>query len=233
MPPVIASSPLFPSRRFISRRAIFPERMDHVEGAEKEGILRDLERVNRWFGAKQSIRRAFGAVADSSKPFTVLDVGAASGDSARYIRALYPKASVVSLDYRFAHLTSNRGVKVVADAFSLPFPPKSFDFVFSSLFLHHFEDELVVGLLTRFSEVAIHGVIAVDLLRHNFAYYFLPLTRFLFRWRRISVYDGIRSVQAAFTARELLELAQRARLVTPVAVNVVPFFRIALSARPG
>lgn len=207
--------------------------MDDIEGPEKVKILADLERINRCFGAKPSIRRAFRSIATRGEPFTVLDVGAASGDSARYIRSLYPEASVVSLDYRAAHLASNGGVKIVADAFRLPFGPKSFDVVFSSLFLHHFDDESVITLFRYFSEIAIRGVVAVDLFRNRAAYYFLPITSLLIPWRRISVHDGIRSVQAAFTKDELLELGLRAGLVRPVVTHIFPFFRIALSARSG
>jgi SAM-dependent methyltransferase len=205
--------------------------MDDFEAPEKQHILRDLERINRWFGARRAIGKAFAPLASPQQSFTVLDIGAASGDSGRYIRSLYPQASVVSLDYRAAHLVSNNGVKVAADAFRLPFQPRSFDFVFSSLFLHHFDDETIVALFRRFSEIASCGIIAVDLVRHPFAYRFLPFTSWLFGWHWISVHDGIRSVQAAFTRPELLHLAARAGIVDPVVTNVRPFFRLALTAK--
>jgi SAM-dependent methyltransferase len=231
--PDSTSSPLFPAPRYLAHRAIFSELMDDFEGPQKQYILRDLERINRWFGARRAISKAFVPLAPPQQRFSVLDIGAASGNSGRYLRSLYPLASVVSLDYRAAHLVSNDGVKVVADAFRLPFRRKSFDFVFSSLFLHHFDDETVIALFRHFSEIAVRGIIAVDLLRHRFAYHFLPLTSRLFGWHRISVHDGIRSVQASFTRPELLHLAVHAGLVDPVVATIRPFFRLALTAKPN
>jgi SAM-dependent methyltransferase len=225
-----ANYPLFPSRHYLPERTIFPELMDSFTGPEKRQILGDLERINRWFGGRRSIRLALGHLVTAAEAFSVLDIGAASGDSGRYIRSLYPRATVVSLDYKSEHLYSNTDTKIVADAFQLPFKTKSFDIVFSSLFLHHFDEASIVALLEQFSKIAVRGIVAVDLLRHRFPYHFLPLTSALFRWHRISVHDGIRSVQAAFKKPELLYLAQRAGLKDPAVNTVLPFFRLALSA---
>jgi ubiquinone/menaquinone biosynthesis C-methylase UbiE len=225
-----ANSPLFPSPHYVPERKIFPELMDSFTGPEKRQILGDLERINRWFGSRRSIQLALGHLVTEAEPFSVLDIGAASGDSGCYIRSLYPQATVVSLDYQSEHLYSNTDTKIVADAFQLPLKAKSFDIVFSSLFLHHFDEASIVVLLEQFSKIAVRGIVAVDLLRHRFAYHFLPLTSALFRWHRISVHDGIRSVQAAFTKPELLYLAQRAGLKDPAVNTVLPFFRLALSA---
>jgi ubiquinone/menaquinone biosynthesis C-methylase UbiE len=144
------------------------------------------------------------------QPFTVLDVGAASGDMGHEIRRLYPAASVTSLDYLKSHLKSADSPKIVANAFHLPFQQKSFDFVFNSLFLHHFTDIEVTGLLRQFGLVARRGVMIIDLNRQWPAYWFVPATRWILGWDPITVHDAPVSVAAAFRADELEELARRA-----------------------
>jgi phospholipid N-methyltransferase len=154
----------------------------------------------------------FARVARPDESFSVLDVGAASGDMGAAILRSFPNARVTSLDYKNNHLAQAADPKLVADAFRLPFRPASFDFVFSSLFLHHFTNEQVVELFTSFRAIARRAVLAIDLDRGPLAYYFLPNTRWLFGWHAITISDGQISVQAAFKKAELLALAARAGL---------------------
>ena len=147
------------------------------------------------------------------------------------VRANYPGARVTSLDYRLSHLRENSGPSVVGDAFALPFRDASFDFVFSSLFLHHFTNEQITELLGSFGRVARRCVLAIDLERNPIAYWFLPATRRLLGWDPVTVHDGKISVEAAFQPRELEALAQAAGLRDTRAKAYWPAFRVALSAR--
>ncbi len=147
-----------------------------------------------------------------SDEFSLLDVGAASGDMGEAIRKRYPKARVVSLDRKPNHLAAAKGPKIIGDAFRLPIAPGGFDLVFSSLFLHHFEDPAVVELLREFAKCARRAVLAIDLERGPLAYRFMPASRWLFGWDPITLNDAPASVQAAFKQEELLKLATRAGL---------------------
>lgn len=193
--------------------------------------MRDLVRINRYLGGHEATRKALYSVAPD-RPFTVLDVGAASGDTAEVIRDRYPRASVTSLDYKLHHLRAAASPKVAADAFRLPFAPGTFDIVHCSLFLHHFTGDQVINLLSGFRQTARVAVVVNDLERHVLAYYFLPATKWLLRWDAITLHDGPISVQAAFKLPELKSLAEKAGLRDVQARVYRPAFRIALTGRP-
>lgn len=212
-----------------SQRRIEPEVLDEQTPGAGARSLRDLVRINRYLGGHEATRKAFAELGPKG-PFTVLDVGAASGDTGRAIHERYPVARVTSLDYKLHHLTGG-GERVAADAFKLPFRPRSFDFVHSSLFLHHFKDPNVTELLLRFREVARVAVVVNDLERHILPYYFLPATRWIFRWDPITLHDGPVSVQAAFREQELVNLAKNAGFREIVTRVYRPAFRIVLIGR--
>jgi 2-polyprenyl-3-methyl-5-hydroxy-6-metoxy-1,4-benzoquinol methylase len=214
------------------RRVIRPEFLDEQPPGTAAGSLRDLVRINKFLGGHEVLRSALRRLSTPADEFTILDVGAASGDMGRVVRELYPRARVTSLDYRGHHLAAAEQPKVVADAFRLPFLAASFDIVHCSLFLHHFENGRIVELLRSFGIVARRYVIVSDLERHLLAYYFLPATKWLFRWHPITLHDGPISVAAAFKARELRDLAAAAGLRD---INVTvhrPAFRLCLTASP-
>ncbi len=218
-------------RSLFSKRFIEPELLDHLPAEEARPNLADLVRINRRFGGHSVIRKTLGRVAEPNDEFTVLDVGAASGDTARFIAELYPRASVTSLDYNFVNLEAAPRPKVIANAFDLPFRAGSFDYVMSSLFLHHFTDEQVVALLHDFYGIARRALLVCDLERHVVPYWFLPATKRLFGWKKITVHDGRISVRAAFRMRELLALSKQAGIEKAEGAVHRPAFRIALVAR--
>lgn len=209
-------------------RIIKPELLDHAPPEIARANLADLVRLNRYFGGHSTIRFLFEQVASPQQAFTVLDVGAASGDTARFLQSVYPRARITSLDCNPVNLSAASHPKVLADAFQLPFAPDSFDFVLSSLFLHHFTSERVCSLLHDFHAISRRGVLIADLERHLFPALFLRFTKRLFRWGDITVHDGVVSFGAAFTKRELLDVARQAGLANARVHVHRPAFRLSL-----
>lgn len=205
--------------------------MDHAPPEVARRNLADLIRINRHFGGHSVLRQMAREVIRADRPFTLLDVGAASGDTARTLQSLYPQASITNVDYNAVNLGNAPHPKVLGDAFQLPFRPDSFDYVLCSLFLHHFPDEQVIALLRSFYSIAKRALLVSDLERSIFPYCFLPATKYLFGWERITVSDGMISVRAAFRKRELLELARKAGILHPAAKTYRPAFRITLTAK--
>jgi 2-polyprenyl-3-methyl-5-hydroxy-6-metoxy-1,4-benzoquinol methylase len=213
-------------------RVIVPELLDQASPEVARDNLRDLVRINRYLGGHAILRRIMTDFVHSEQDrFSMLDVGAASGDMGAVLRRRYPRATITSLDSKCIHLEEAAQPKLAGDAFALPFSVGSFDFVFSSLFLHHFSDDQVMELFRSFRTVARRAVLAIDLERGPLAYRFIPATRWLFGWHDISLYDGPASVRAAFKKDELLALALRAGL-DQARVNVHrPWARLSLVAQ--
>lgn len=212
------------------QRVILPELLDDASPDVARVNLRDLVRINRYLGGHAILQRLMAGFVRPEDSFSMLDVGAASGDMAAVLRRRYPRATITSLDRKSMHLEQAAHPKLAADAFLLPFAARSFDFVFSSLFLHHFTDNQVVDLFGNFRTVARRAVLAIDLERGPIAYHFIPATKWLFGWHDISLYDGPVSVRAAFKKDELLTLALRAGLERARVSVHRPWARLSLAA---
>jgi hypothetical protein len=208
---------------------IQPELLDTLEPEAGRANLADLVRLNRWWGGRSTLRRILDrAVPEAS--FSLLDVGAASGDMGAYVRQWRPRARVTSLDAVAWHLGRAAQPKLAGDGFALPFLESAFDYVFCSLFLHHFSDAQVVTLLSEFGRVARRAVLVIDLERHPLPYFFVGWTRWIFGWDRVTCHDAAVSVEAAFRPAELVRLARAAGLPNPQARAYRPAFRVGMIA---
>ncbi len=144
--------------------------LEHAAPEEARANLADIVRLNEKFGGHGVLRKTLAEVVDGNAKFSLLDIGAASGDTAKLVSQLYPRASVTSLDMNAVNLADAPHPKLLADAFHLPVKPESFDFVLCSLFLHHFESAAVCELMASFYRVARQALLISDLERHILPY---------------------------------------------------------------
>jgi hypothetical protein len=185
--------------------------------------LRDLEYVNRRWGASRALARHLipRMRGSGERSFTLLDVGAGSGAASATLAAQLARARldvrVVAADLQWRHLAAGRSrlpngraLALGADAFRLPFPDAAADWAVSTLFFHHFSPQENVRLLRELARVARKGFALLDLRRHLFPLLFVTLAgRFAFE-SHASIHDGAVSVRQAYTQAEAEEITRSA-----------------------
>ena len=209
-------------------RALKQELLDFAGPAHAERNLSELARINRWFGGHRALLRTMRDLVHPQEHFTVLDVGAGSGDMGRCLTRHFPGAKIVSLDHRPLHLRHAPSPRVVADALQLPFARRSFDFVLCSSVLHHFPDRGVVDMISTLRLFARRALLLLDVERHPLAYHFLPMTRKVLGWGPLTVHDGPISVAAAFRLEELVSLTRAAGSSVAIGRRHRPWFRLSV-----
>jgi ubiquinone/menaquinone biosynthesis C-methylase UbiE len=213
---------------------------------EYEGCIVELQRVNRWLGDARTLRHTLLKEIErlNLKEFSVLDVGAGSGEllrvTAGWARSTKRTARLVGLELnaRSARAIADesshyQGISAIrADAFKLPFKDREFDFAINSLFLHHFTETQVVALLREMARVARRQIYVIDLHRHPVAYYFYTTVGKLMLHNRLLREDGALSIRRSFKPNELLSLGQRAGLEHVQVERHFPY-RLVLSGPTG
>ncbi|HEV8169647.1 MAG TPA: methyltransferase domain-containing protein [Pyrinomonadaceae bacterium] len=205
---------------------------------EYEDCIGELQLVNRWMGDAHSLRTTlFREVeAQSLRNFSMLDVGAGSGELLR-VTAVWARETKrqfygvgLELNERSAESINGEGISSVrGDALKLPFGDSQFDYVICSLFTHHFVDEQVVQILGEMSRVARRRIFVIDLHRHPIAYLLYTTVGKLVLHNRLVRHDGALSILRGFKSDELLALAQRAGLRDVLVERRFPY-RLVLSA---
>lgn len=220
-----------PRRACSNGRVLRPEILTDASEQDRARNLRDLAAISKWLGGQRILGRLLSGLVDTDTPFSLLDVGSASSGLGDSVRRCFPRSSVVSADWRHAHVVNATGTRVAADAFHLPFHNRSFDFVFCSLLMHEYADSDIKRLLRSLHNISNTALIVMDLQRHPAAYHFLSLSRWLFRWGEVTLHDGPVSVEAGFTLPEMDSLARGAGLGDFTVRRHLPWFRLSLVAR--
>ena len=187
---------------------------DACPPVEVEASLRDLCRINRWFGGVATTRKLIERVADATgvKSFSVLEVAAGFGDVSKTAgRQLEHKGislSITDLDRFQTHLVrGNRAV--VADALALPFHDNSFDLVSCSLFAHHLQPPELAHFSREALRVSRCAVLINDLVRHPM-HVVLVYAGFAVMRSYVSRFDGLASVRRAYVPHEMRQILSSA-----------------------
>lgn len=220
------------------------ELLDRPDNSDEEvrASLRDLERLNRYFGGVRTVLLHLSLLVGERSPtrFTILDIATGGADIPRAIcRWARKRALAVSIDavdrsdQALAAATEwSRGFPEIrlrrAQAPPLPYPDQSFDYVIASLFFHHLSEAEGIFLLREMARVARRGLLVNDLLRSRSARLLTTITTRLLSGNRLTRHDGPISVLRGFRPQELRRMATEAGL-GDVELRRHPWFRIALT----
>jgi len=221
------------------KRETKPERIDTGDYTDEEynTFLREIRFINQRLGDRSALEKSL--LSDISKQdikeFSVLDVGAGSGELlsviADFARESGRQCKLVGLDLNelssleiakeaenYSEMHALRG-----DAFRLPFDDGAFDYAICSLFTHHLTDEQVPRVLHEMSRVASRGIIVIDLERNAMAWFLFNLFCFAYHISPLVRQDGSLSVRKGFRAGELKALANKAGLANVYVQRHAPY----------
>ncbi|MFZ0136707.1 MAG: methyltransferase domain-containing protein [Candidatus Sulfotelmatobacter sp.] len=197
------------------QRVDTPEILDSgaCSPADVEATLRDIGRVNRWFGGVTTTQKMVERVVRVSglEHFSLLEVAAGSGEAPEVVRQKLARRGirldVTLLDRARFHLLSaanhaGQNSRVVADALALPFDDGAFDVVSCNLFVHHLNVEQIAQFVQESLRVSRRALLINDLIRHPLhlalAFAGFPLMR-----SRVAWLDGLTSVRRAYVPDEI------------------------------
>ncbi|HEY8563314.1 MAG TPA: methyltransferase domain-containing protein [Pyrinomonadaceae bacterium] len=226
------------------KRSLKLERIDTGDytAEEYDRFLSEIRLVNRFAGDVRALKSTLlrEVARENLREFSVLDVGAGSGELlrviARFARRSKRKAALVGLELNarsavsileeskdFGEIESIRG-----DALHLPFGDKAFEYAICSLFTHHFTDENIIRILSEMSRVARRRIFVIDLHRHRAAHALYQIFCAAFRISPLVREDGSLSILRSFTPAELKSLGEKANLRNLSVERRMPF-RLVLS----
>jgi len=211
----------------MSQRVVRPEYMDRddVRADSLRQSLSFIRKVNRCLGGTRSViahLRRFSRDWSPGGRITILDLATGSADIplaiVRWSRGVGHDVRVTALDRHpltldaaAEHVRGEPRVTLLrADALRPPFEPGCFDYVVSSLFLHHLTNQQVEATLGLMRRLACRGVIWNDLLRHRRAAWWCRLLTFASNG--IVKHDAAASVRAGFRRNEVESLRDRLHL---------------------
>lgn len=215
------------------------ERLDTGDytAEEYERFLREIAFINRKIGDESAVRETLlrEIERENIQNFSVLDVGAGSGELLRVVAdfarrqnrqtrlyglELNARSARAIRDYS-PDFTEIEGIR--ADAFRLPFADDAFDYAMCSLFTHHFTDENIVKLLAEMKRVARCKIYVIDLERSAAAYVLFKIFCRVNRLSRLVREDGSLSVLRGFKLDELETLGRAAHLKNISVSKIAPY----------
>ncbi|MEC8554456.1 MAG: methyltransferase domain-containing protein [Planctomycetota bacterium] len=211
----------------MKQRELVPELMDdpQLDRLEHQAALEGLKRINAWTGNPRlawSFLRKSISKGPVNQKLSLLDVATGSADIPIAIHRLSTKTgqslSVTASDISVAALLvarqqawNNRAnIELIEHDVVQNDIEGKFDFVMSSQFLHHLNENEVVTVLKRMRSAARRKVIVIDLHRSWMNFYQVWLATRLLSRSRVVHFDGPQSIRAAFTLKEFEKLAVRA-----------------------
>jgi 2-polyprenyl-3-methyl-5-hydroxy-6-metoxy-1,4-benzoquinol methylase len=209
-------------------RSTQPELMDDLDasGPVINQTLRELDTINRFLGGNRLSIQGLQKIVKGHEDMEIVvaDLGCGGGEMMKLMADWGKKngytlkfigidANEHIIEYAKSHCAEYPEISFMPlNIFSKEFNEIKFDIIHSSLFTHHFTDEELVELFSKFKQQARLGIIMNDLHRHWFAYFSIKLITYLFSKSKMVRNDACLSVARAFKKSELSKILNKAGL---------------------
>ena len=189
-------------------------------------LLRDtldkLDNINKWLGGNQVTLNGIKKIIKGhpkDKPISILDLGCGSGDMLRRVAAFGIKkgytfeligidANAEAIKYAKELSVNYKEISFLElDIFSDEFKKLEYDVVLTTLFLHHFKEDQLVGLLKPVLDKSRVGIVVNDLHRHSLAYYLFKLLGLVIKNDMVKQ-DGLTSILRGFKRSDLKDISK-------------------------
>ncbi|RNI25984.1 methyltransferase domain-containing protein [Rufibacter latericius] len=218
-----------------SQRSTETELMDDLTLASDDlrRNLQELEFINVWLGGHEVVRNGLNQLLKSplftffpDKKLKIADLGSGGGDTLRMVaqwaRQNQLAVELVGIDANAFMLEYSASLSQAYpeityrqfDVFSPEFAQERFDVVICSLFLHHFQDDALAGLLAQLSRQVRVAVLINDIHRHPLAYHSIKGLTKIFSRSYLVKNDAPLSVLRAFSKADWQRILERARVTT-------------------
>lgn len=210
--------------RTLSIRAQEEELMDDFSmgGEELIEALKHLRRLNRIFAAPgptlDGVEKLWKSMGSPST-LSIMDVGAGSGDVNQKLlqwsdqRDIKLNITLVDMTEEACdeakRLFTNEPRIQVRRADVRDLPDASADIVTGSQFIHHFQGEQLVEMVTHMLRASIYGVVINDIHRHPVPYTAVWVTTRIISRNRYIRHDGPLSVAKGFKGKDWRELKKQ------------------------
>ncbi len=194
-----------------------------MDGELLHKTLDQIAKINRWLGGNRITLNGLEKVLRNypkDKPLTIIDIGCGNGDMLRVVSGFLKRKGFV---FNLIGVDANENTISYAkelskdypeiqylqqDIFSKEFKNLNYDLVLATLFLHHFNEDDLIALLSEQLQKAKLGIIVNDLHRHALAYYlFKGLC--LFISNPMVKQDGLISILSGFKKEDLKRISKK------------------------
>ena len=196
---------------------------DNIAVEDLSRNLYELDVINKYLGGYNATLNGFKTILQQVSPIkNVLDIGFGGGDSIKQLAKTYcvkypglffygVDLKQDCVDYAERNLGGFKNKELICKNYKdiAPALLQKIDVIHCSLFLHHLNDDEIVGLL-RFCKQHNCIFLANDLHRQWLAYYSIKLLTALFSKSYLVKNDAPLSVARGFKRKELMALLQKA-----------------------
>ena len=194
-----------------------------ISGAILHDTLDKLASINQWLGGNRVTIQGLKMLLKNhpkDKSLTIIDLGCGGGDVLRAIAKFGIREgysfSLIGVDaneetVKYASELSQMHPDIQyihCDIFSDEFKALEYDIVVSTLFLHHFNEEQLIKLLSMILSKASLGIVVNDLHRHPLAYYLFKTLCSVIS-NKMVIEDGLTSVLRGFKRDDLKSITTK------------------------